>query len=193
MSVSSTGSSPRRGHSKLEEWLDKLLGKREKYEARIAAANAKKAARLAKAEKRWQKEVGKAPEKLARIDEELTAFLERNRYSLTRRLSKTIKRALGEVKVTLHAVELDMPRDETPVANFLLKRRGGKRYLTFTPKVNRRALLQASSELMSALAPLGVARAKHWMISVRSPSSERARTLSRQRYNDHSRQRRSSK
>jgi len=184
MGVSSIRSSPKKRRSVLVERLDELLKQREAHLVRIKAANAKKVAKMRKVDAQWREDVGTAPQQLEVVDKDLTAFMVRHHYQLTRSLTKTIKRELGEVKVVLRAKELEVPGSETPIINFLLKRSGGKRYLTLTWKVNRRALLQAPSQLLSLLAPFGVWRGQHRMISVKSALDDRAQTLSQTRYNE---------
>jgi hypothetical protein len=173
-----------KGRSKLDEQLDTLLGKREKHEARIAKAQQRREAGLAELEKRYQKDLGKAPSKLARVDERLTRFVERHRYWLTRRHSKTIQRALGEIKVVLRSVELDLPKDEAPIIDFLLGRVGGKAYLIQTWKLDKRKLLGAPSKLIAELKSLGVWRGRHRTIAVKSPSNGTPKQLSRMRLNE---------
>lgn len=184
MSVSSVRSSPKKRRSVLVERLDELLKQREEHLVCIKAANAKRAAKMQKVDAQWREDIGTAPQELEAVDKDLAAFTVRYHYQLTRKLTKTIKRELGEVKVVLRAQELEIPGSEMPIINFLLQRPGGKRYLTLTWKVNRRALLQAPSQLLSLLAPFGIWRGQHRMISVKSASDDRAQTLSQTRYNE---------
>lgn len=185
MSPSANKPSLRRGYSPLDAQLDKLLEQREEQIKIIDSADKKRATSEARAQTRWQNQVGAAPDKLVAVDDKLTAFMERHRDQLTRRLSKTIQRAQGEVKVALRTSELDMPRDESPMVRFFLNRPGGKeKYLIPTWKVNRRAVLQAPPKLFAELVRrFGVWRGKHWTITVKSPTSGKLVTLSRKRSN----------
>ncbi len=176
----------RKSRSVLDDKLDEQLAAREKVEAKISAAGVKRSARLARVEKKYQKDLGGATKKLDRIDQGLTGFLERHRYWLTRRHSKTVQREHGEVKVVLRALELELPADEKPIIDFLLSRQGGKEYIEFVPKLNKRRLLQAPAKLYAELRSLGVWRGRHRTISVKSPSSSKAKQLSSRRYNDRS-------
>jgi len=192
MVASSKKSSLLGRHKTLIDRLDYLLGKREEYLATINAADALRAERLKEAtkeiEQQWQDEVGSAPFRLRVIEANMAAFLQKSHHNLTRRYKKTIKRELGEVKVVERAKELEIPGSEKAVVDFLLKRMGGKRYITYTPKLNRKALLLAPSALLSLLAPLGVWRGQHRLISVHSPSEvalkSPAKTISYKRLND---------
>lgn len=184
MSTSSVKSSPKRGRHILINRLDAFLQAREELVARVKAASITRDERIAEAMKQYWEEIGDAPTRLVKLEEGLTAFLERHHYQLTRSLSKTIKREAGEVKVVLRAIELEIPGSEKPIIDWLLERRGGKRYLSLTWKLNRRALLQAPSELFSQLAPFGAWRGRHRQISVKSASSTDAVTISQKRFNE---------
>ena len=175
-----------RGRSKLDMQLDKYLAKREELESVIADADARYAERLTKLELRHQKELGKAPKKLLKLDAKLAAFLERHRYWLTRRHGKTILRPFGEVKEVLRAVELDKPGDMKPAVALLLARSGGKKYLKVTYAIDLRKLLQAPTELRALLRPLGFWWGRHRTLSVKSPSSSEPKQLSRRRFNERS-------
>ncbi len=174
------------GRSALDKQLDKLLERREELESVIADANTRHAERLAKLELRHQKELGKAPKRLIKLDAKLAAFLERHRYWLTRRHSKTIVRPFGEVKEVLRAVELDKPGDTKSAVDLLLARPGGKRYLKRTYTLDLRKLRQAPPELRATLRPLGFWWGRHRTLTVKSPSSKEPKQLSRRRFNERS-------
>jgi len=188
MGDSSAWSSSKRGFKTLIERLDYLLGRREELRLSIIAADAKKAERLkaatARIEAQWQQEVGTTPTRLKIIEQQLTDFLGHNQYHLTRGYGKTITRDMGEVKVYERAASLDIPGSEKPFINFFLGRRGGKRYLIFVPKLNRTAILLSSSQTFRLLKPFGAWRGKHRLISVQSPSEEKAKTLELSRLNE---------
>lgn len=170
--------------------LDELLLAREECEARIKRAAGVRDAAIGRAKRRYDEAVGETPKELEAIDEQLRLFLGKHRPYLMRRLSKTMRRPSGEVKVTLRAEELELPADATPVIDLLLERSGGKRYLRRKWELDLRALLQAPRSVMDALAPLGVWRGKHRTISVKSLSSDKPKTLSRRRFNDRTSSRR---
>ena len=175
-----------RGRSKLDVALDRFLERREELVSVIADADAHHAERLARLERRHQKELGKAPKKLEKLDTKLAVFLERHRYWLTRRHSKTILRPFGEIKEVLRAVELDKPANTRPAIDLLLARPGGKKYLKVSYTLDLRKLLQAPAELRAALRPHGFWWGRHRTLSVKSPSSTEPKQLSRQRYNERS-------
>jgi len=188
MGVPSKWSLSKRDFKTLIERLDYLLGRREDLRLRVVAADARKAKRLEEAiasiEAQWQEETGSTPTRLRIIEDQLTGFLSHNHYHLTRGYGKTITRDAGEVKVYERAPSLEIPGSEKPIINFFLNRRGGRRYLIFTPKLNRTAILASSSQTFSLLKPFGAWRGKHRLISVQSPSEEKAKTLELTRWNE---------
>ena len=187
MGISPEKASRRRKPAKLPDRLDELLKRREDAVAAIAEADMNNEARLAMAKKAYDEELGTTPLTLQMIEIELRGFLERHHYPLSRRLSQTITREHGEVKIVRRAKELDMPKSEGPIVKYLLARRGGKRYLIPSYKVNRRAVLQGPASLLRELAPFGVWRGRHRLISVKSLSDEKATTLSQKRFNERTR------
>lgn|GEM_PF-5824273 len=96
------------------------------------------------------------------------------------------ERPFGVIKEVLRAVELDKPGDTKPAVELLRARPGGKRYLKVTYSLDLRKLLQAPAELRAQLRPLGFWWGRHRTLSVKSPSSEEPKQLSRRRYNERS-------
>lgn len=170
--------------NRLVDELDALLEKRAKHAKRIADADAKRAKKLAKIKKQWDKEVGKAPKKLAGADEALADFVWAHQDQLTRRLSKTMKRKMGEVQLRMRPFGLEMPADEQGVVEDLLAMRGGKKYLRQIWEVDRPSLLQAPPPTFRRLRRRGVWRGKRRAILVKSPTDKGAKTISLKRYNE---------
>lgn len=172
-----------RGKTTLTERLDKKLKKREKYAAKVARANERYEAGKAKLEERRQKDLGKAPEKLEALDEELATLLRRHRYWFTRLYSKTITRVNGVIKYVTRPRELDLPENEEAAVQDLLNHRGGENYLIKTYKLDRKKILNAPAGVWAIVQRHGGWRGKHRTISVTSPSAK-VKQISRERFNN---------
>lgn len=177
----------KRRRSKLDEQVDQLLEEREGLEATIAKAEAVRDAGFAEVERSFQEAVDEFPSKLGLVDQKLAALMERHHYPLTSRHSKTINRSAGVIKVVVRAVEMDTPANTKPVINYLLCRRGGRKYLKVTYSLDMYALRYAPQGLKAALQKrFGFWWGRHRTISVKSPSGKSPAQLSRRRYNERS-------
>ena len=185
MSKASKSPTRARKRTTLTDKVDKQLAKREKYAARIAAAEERKARGLAKVNKRYAKDVGRAPEKLELLDENLAAFLKRHRYWLIRLHSKTIERAEGVIKYMTRPRELDLPADQEAIIEELMAYRGGEAFTNVKRTLDRDKILNAPDGVWAIVERHGGWRGRHRTISVTSPSSK-VKRLSRERHNDRS-------
>ena len=172
--------------SKLDAEIDDLLDERDVLTSMINQARAKEQKAIAKATKKaakkFKKKVGKSPKKLEALDQQITVFAVNKRRSLWRRHSKTIKRPSGELRYVVRAAELVLPKDVAPVIAKLMEA-SGEKYLRKVYEIDRRALLQASSEEFAPLRPLGVYRGRRLHIMVRSTTDKGLTTLTMRPYN----------
>ena len=184
MATSSPKTSPKRRFSKLEGEFGDLLELRVSDVERILQATEVRDAAIKAANEEFEAATEGAVKRLAVLDEELGAFLQRNRYQLTRRLGQTIKHFYGDVKFVLEAPSLEIPKGEKAIIQRLEGLPGGAEYLIYTPKLNRRALQQAPASLLRLLHPFGVWKGRHYRISVKSVKGENPKILSHKRYNE---------
>ncbi len=101
------------------------------------------------------------------IDDAIEQYLTENRSSLRRKHGKTITLSNGQVKWFVRkAVEL--PKDQSPMLAALEGRKGGDRYITYTPTANEGAIANAPRSIKRFLAAFGVvvARFEHLNINV---------------------------
>lgn len=174
-----------KGRTTVTDKLDQQLVKREKLASKIAKAEARRQAGYAKVDRRYDKEVGKAPLKLARLDEGLASFLRRHRYWLTRLHAKTIERASGVVKFITRPRELELPENTEALIQDLLAFRGGKSVLIVSYRIDRKKALAAPAGIWEIFRRHGAWRGKHRTISVASPSKAITR-ISSERFNERS-------
>ena len=184
MALSSLGTSPKRTRSKLQDQLDELLEKRLPLVTIMVDAADQHAAAVKKADEEYKRTVSGVEKRLDEVDEELGAFLQRNQYQLIRRLGRTIKHPRAEVKFVLEGPQLEIPKGDKAIIDYLEVTPGGDAYLSYTPKLDRRALQQAPKALIRKLYPFGVWKGKHRRISVKSIKAENPKVLSHKRFNE---------
>lgn len=180
----------RRRPSKLEAELDEILALRNKHASIINTAAGRKAGRIQRATNRYNEEVGSSESELEKADERLARFMERHHYPLTRRLSKTIRRADGTVFEVLRKKELDLPANEEALLAHLLRTDEGRQFVKVKYTIDRTALSAAFAKgdvsvlLKRAVIALGGWFGKHRTFLVQSTSDGKQKTISRRRFNE---------
>lgn len=111
----------------------------------------------------------------------IEAYLHSHRSSIRRRLGKTVTLTHGVIKWFVRR-SFELPKDESPVVAALLARRGGKKYLIETYKVNETALSQAPQSVLSRLRRLGVGNVRFEHLNVTITGQTQPVKLSRRRY-----------
>ena len=164
------------------EEIDVLLAKRDKHTRRKAKADAQYAKELRRLEKRHAQRLGKSPQKIAKIDRQLADLAFEHRSWLMLQFSKTIRRARGVLRFVQQPPKLVMPKDTTPVIEFMQQRRNGGRYLDWTPKLNLTKIAAGPDSLKHELRErFGMDYGPHLTVLVQSPIEEHARTIGEQR------------
>jgi hypothetical protein len=156
------------------EILDEIRSADEIEKAAIAKAKADKA-----------EQTKFSLEQIDILDSRLTKLLISRKKSLTARFGKTITLPGGVIRYRIDAKSLETPKAVVAIINFLLGVRGGKRYLTFTPTLNRDAITNAGESLHRKLWPFGAWVGKHATISIKSTGESGPKTLDSRRYRFH--------
>ncbi|MCX6728496.1 MAG: hypothetical protein NTV39_01885 [Candidatus Saccharibacteria bacterium] len=166
---------------KIEE-LESLAKRRRELLERICKAekvekdaiDRAKAVRAAKT-----KPLGK---ELKSLDSRLALLLFGRKRYFWARFGKTIKLADAVITYRTVAKSLDTPKNVAPVINFLRNMRGGNRFLTWTPSLNRDAITNSGESLQSKLKPLGAWVGRHAIITIKTTGQDEPTTLDRRRF-----------
>ena len=119
---------------------------------------------------------------------ELGAFVRKNRGWILATFGRTIEvfdpqqEVIGTIKFRIIGRSLTTPKDDKPVVEALLARRGGKRYLRLRWELNRDAIAGASPKLHRALAPLGVWVGRKQQVTIRTRKMPSPLTILMRRY-----------
>ncbi len=153
-----------------------LAGIHKLVEAEKVAIDHAKSRRAEKA-KPLQKE-------LKNLDIRLTLLLRGRKRYFWARFGKTINLPDATIRYRTDAKSLDTPRDTSVIINFLRHMRGGNRYLTWTPSLNRDAISNSSVSLQHKLKPLGAWVGRHAIITIKMTDDDQPTTLDRRRFPD---------
>lgn len=115
------------------------------------------------------------------IENAIAAYVSRRRRWIFARHGKTLRLTNGVVTFRDNAPSLDTPRVVKPIVAFLLRRRGGEKYLLHEWKLNRDAITNAPKSLQRLLRPFGVWVGRHRTVSVRVTGEEEAVTIASRR------------
>lgn len=119
---------------------------------------------------------------LKSLDSRLTKLLISRKRSLWARFGKTITLPDGVIRYRTDAKSIDTPRNTTSIVNFLRRMKGGNRYLTWTPSLNRDAITNSGDSLQRKLKPLGAWVGRHAIITIKSTGEDEPTTLDRRRF-----------
>ncbi len=182
MTPEPTSAAPRGVHGSVFEQLDTLVKKRRQLLEAIDVELAVEKRTVAKAKARRAEKTKPLLDELKQLDEGLTKLLIARKRSLWHRFGKTISLPDGVIRYRTDAKSLDTPRNTTAIIYFLRGKRGGNRYLTWTPSLNRDAITNSDSSLLAKLKPLGVWVGRHAIITIKSTGQEEPTTLDRRRF-----------
>lgn len=119
---------------------------------------------------------------LRSLDSRLAKHVVTHRRSLLHRFGSVIRFPDAVIRLRTDAKSLDTPRDVSDIINKLLNTRGGRKYLTFTPTLNREALANAGESMLRKLKPFGVNVSKHSFITIKMTGEVEPTTLDRRRF-----------
>lgn len=115
------------------------------------------------------------------IENAIAAYVSRRRRWIFARHGKILRLTNGVVTVRDNAPSLDAPRVAKAIIAFLLRRRGGEKYLLHKWQLNRDAITHAPKSLQRQLRPFGVWVGRHETISLRVTGEEEAVTIASRR------------
>ena len=184
MASSSTPSSPKEKAGKKHiERLKVLLEERDTLLRHIADAQAQHEARQKEEDDLFAKELGEAPVRMARVDDEIAKIVSRHHYWLTQALSKTMKIGQSVVKVVIRGKETDVLKGERAVAEKVLEM-FGETYVSLNPKLLHKAIAQAPPDELALMQPLGVRVRRHLTVSVQSPIDTESHQIYKRPYDE---------
>lgn len=164
------------------EDLNALIKKRGENSAVIQAALAKESASKLEAAKERAEAVKTPGQQNVLIDKMIAQYVTRRRKGLLGRFGRTIVLPDGVIKVYVVRKSVHLPADATPVINWLLNHRYGKKKLRVVYEIDKAALLSASPAYIRKLHPLGVWVGKNENISVRANSEAEPTVISHRRF-----------
>jgi phage host-nuclease inhibitor protein Gam len=161
--------------------LDKLLKRKQLIKPKLDDAKSKVAAIKSNAQSLEVTIVQPLIKLDGAIDVAIESYLHSHRSWILRKFGKTITLPHGVVKWFIRH-SFDLPKDETAVVAALLKRRGGKKYLDVSYRVNETALSQAPRSLLARLSRLGVWSGRYEHLNITVAGQKTPVKLSRRRY-----------
>jgi hypothetical protein len=163
------------------EEADELLRLIDEDAAVIADAKLVAEAEIADAKFLFESVAGPRQELNELRRQALIKFYERRRRSLGRRFGRIVALEHGKFGARIVPKSLVTPSDTKPLVAKLLHRAGGKRYLTVSYTLNRRALAQANPKLLKWLG-LGTYASAHEHLFVQANSESEPITVKKRRY-----------
>jgi hypothetical protein len=119
---------------------------------------------------------------LKSLDKRLVLLLVARRRYFWNKSGKVITLPNAVIRYMTVAKSLDTPKDTSKIVDYLLRMRGGRRYLTFTPSLNRDAITNAGASIHTRLKPLGAWVGKHAIITIKTAGEDEPTTLDRRRF-----------
>lgn len=162
--------------------LDALLERKSEIISIKKKAMARHAAIVASSESVMAQTIEPLDEEESRIDKTITAFIIRRQRSIRSRFGRTAELAHGTIKFRVIPRSLETPKDAKPAINFLLRMRGGKRYLRVTYALDKDAIKNANNSLLQKLKSFGIWAGKHEHITVQARGEDEATVISRRRF-----------